>query len=148
MVMPQSVPVRFSGATLHVPRGHATKARRNPTEGMTRASVAMAPCPNIKVRQNTSAAWRWPSRPGYGSARKHQLPGQYQPGQYQIESTADSNLSSDVNGCPREARKYQMTARPFTHLHCHSHYSLLDGASSIKKLVDDMFETIVHDSEI
>ncbi len=28
-----------------------------------------------------------------------------------------------------------MTARPFTHLHCHSHYSLLDGASSIKKLV-------------
>ena len=29
----------------------------------------------------------------------------------------------------------QMTAHPFTHLHCHSHYSLLDGASSIKKLV-------------
>ena len=28
-----------------------------------------------------------------------------------------------------------MSARPFTHLHCHSHYSLLDGASSIKKLV-------------
>ena len=25
--------------------------------------------------------------------------------------------------------------RPFTHLHCHSHYSLLDGASSITKLV-------------
>ena len=25
--------------------------------------------------------------------------------------------------------------RPFTHLHCHSHYSLLDGASSISKLV-------------
>ena len=25
--------------------------------------------------------------------------------------------------------------RPFTHLHCHSHYSLLDGASSIPKLV-------------
>ncbi len=28
-----------------------------------------------------------------------------------------------------------MTDRPFVHLHCHSHYSLLDGASSINKLV-------------
>ncbi len=28
-----------------------------------------------------------------------------------------------------------MTALPFTHLHCHSHYSLLDGASSIERLV-------------
>ena len=28
-----------------------------------------------------------------------------------------------------------MSSRPFTHLHCHSHYSLLDGASSIPKLV-------------
>jgi DNA polymerase-3 subunit alpha len=28
-----------------------------------------------------------------------------------------------------------MTTRPFVHLHCHSHYSLLDGASSIDKLV-------------
>ena len=28
-----------------------------------------------------------------------------------------------------------MTARPFAHLHCHSHYSLLDGASSIDRLV-------------
>ncbi|MEZ6094550.1 MAG: DNA polymerase III subunit alpha [Pirellulaceae bacterium] len=27
------------------------------------------------------------------------------------------------------------TNRPFVHLHCHSHYSLLDGASSINKLV-------------
>ncbi|MEY4177119.1 MAG: polymerase subunit alpha [Planctomycetota bacterium] len=26
--------------------------------------------------------------------------------------------------------------RPFTHLHCHSHYSLLDGASSIDRLVE------------
>lgn len=26
--------------------------------------------------------------------------------------------------------------RPFVHLHCHSHYSLLDGAGDIKKLVD------------
>ena len=25
--------------------------------------------------------------------------------------------------------------RPFVHLHCHSHYSLLDGASSIPRLV-------------
>jgi DNA polymerase-3 subunit alpha len=25
--------------------------------------------------------------------------------------------------------------QPFVHLHCHSHYSLLDGAGSIKKLV-------------
>ncbi len=28
-----------------------------------------------------------------------------------------------------------MTQRPFVHLHCHSHYSLLDGAASIKKLI-------------
>jgi DNA polymerase III subunit alpha len=28
-----------------------------------------------------------------------------------------------------------MNPRPFVHLHCHSHYSLLDGASSISKLV-------------
>lgn len=28
-----------------------------------------------------------------------------------------------------------MTTQSFVHLHCHSHYSLLDGASSIKKLV-------------
>ena len=28
-----------------------------------------------------------------------------------------------------------MSAPPFVHLHCHSHYSLLDGASPIKKLV-------------
>lgn len=28
-----------------------------------------------------------------------------------------------------------MSARPFTHLHCHSHYSLLDGAGSIGKLI-------------
>lgn len=28
-----------------------------------------------------------------------------------------------------------MSVRPFAHLHCHSHYSLLDGAGSIKKLV-------------
>ena len=29
-----------------------------------------------------------------------------------------------------------MSARSFVHLHCHSHYSLLDGASSIERLVD------------
>ncbi len=28
-----------------------------------------------------------------------------------------------------------MTDRPFAHLHCHSHYSLLDGAASIDRLV-------------
>ncbi len=28
-----------------------------------------------------------------------------------------------------------MSTRPFVHLHCHSHYSLLDGAASIEKLV-------------
>ncbi|WP_435017593.1 DNA polymerase III subunit alpha [Tundrisphaera sp. TA3] len=28
-----------------------------------------------------------------------------------------------------------MSSRPFTHLHCHSHYSLLDGASKIPALV-------------
>ncbi|HEV3340102.1 MAG TPA: PHP domain-containing protein, partial [Pirellulales bacterium] len=29
-----------------------------------------------------------------------------------------------------------MNSRPFVHLHCHSHYSLLDGASPIDALVD------------
>ncbi len=29
-----------------------------------------------------------------------------------------------------------MSTRPFTHLHCHTHYSLLDGAASIDKLID------------
>jgi DNA polymerase-3 subunit alpha len=29
-----------------------------------------------------------------------------------------------------------VSVRPFTHLHCHSHYSLLDGASSIDRLVE------------
>ena len=28
-----------------------------------------------------------------------------------------------------------MPSRPFVHLHCHSHYSLLDGASQIPALV-------------
>ena len=28
------------------------------------------------------------------------------------------------------------TSRPFVHLHCHSHYSLLDGASPIDALVE------------
>ena len=30
--------------------------------------------------------------------------------------------------------------RPFTHLHCHSHYSLLDGAGDIGKLVNRCVE--------
>ena len=29
-----------------------------------------------------------------------------------------------------------MTASPFVHLHCHSHYSLLDGAGSLDRLID------------
>src|SRR5271166_389167 len=29
-----------------------------------------------------------------------------------------------------------MSGRPFVHLHCHSHYSLLDGASRIPELVE------------
>ena len=29
-----------------------------------------------------------------------------------------------------------MSAPPFVHLHCHSHYSLLDGAGSIDRLVE------------
>src|SRR5512133_2589887 len=35
----------------------------------------------------------------------------------------------------RSARGYAMPSRPFVHLHCHSHYSLLDGASKIPDLV-------------
>ena len=29
-----------------------------------------------------------------------------------------------------------MSSDPFVHLHCHSHYSLLDGAAQVPKLVD------------
>ena len=29
-----------------------------------------------------------------------------------------------------------MTAKPFVHLHCHSHYSLLDGMGAIPRLVE------------
>ncbi|MCA9081699.1 MAG: PHP domain-containing protein, partial [Planctomycetaceae bacterium] len=29
-------------------------------------------------------------------------------------------------------------SRPFAHLHCHTHYSLLDGASKIPELVDQV----------
>ena len=33
-----------------------------------------------------------------------------------------------------------MSDRKFTHLHCHTHYSLLDGASSIPRLVEKTVE--------
>ena len=33
-----------------------------------------------------------------------------------------------------------MSTQSFAHLHCHSHYSLLDGASSIDRLVDRTVE--------
>ena len=29
-----------------------------------------------------------------------------------------------------------MSSRPFVHLHCHTHYSLLDGASRVPELVE------------
>src|SRR5947209_19604764 len=33
-----------------------------------------------------------------------------------------------------------MSTRPFVHLHCHTHYSLLDGASRIPELVQRVKE--------
>ena len=33
-----------------------------------------------------------------------------------------------------------MSNQPFVHLHCHTHYSLLDGASPIDKLVQRTVE--------
>ena len=36
---------------------------------------------------------------------------------------------------PARGRKHEH-APPFVHLHCHSHYSLLDGASPIDKLIE------------
>ena len=33
-----------------------------------------------------------------------------------------------------------MSDRKFAHLHCHTHYSLLDGASSIPRLVEKTVE--------
>jgi DNA polymerase-3 subunit alpha len=43
-------------------------------------------------------------------------------------------LPSDL---PRDAREgCRNMSRPFVHLHCHSHFSLLDGASPIGKLVN------------
>jgi DNA polymerase-3 subunit alpha len=35
-----------------------------------------------------------------------------------------------------EGKSGTATSRPFVHLHCHSHYSLLDGAAPIGKLID------------
>ncbi|MEQ1826435.1 MAG: PHP domain-containing protein [Pirellula sp.] len=42
---------------------------------------------------------------------------------------------SDVASQPKQAPQSNTARRPFTHLHCHSHYSLLDGASPIGKLL-------------
>ena len=44
---------------------------------------------------------------------------------------ADSAPSSTI-----ERSSITKSGRPFVHLHCHSHYSLLDGASPIGKLID------------
>src|SRR4051812_38723212 len=38
-------------------------------------------------------------------------------------------------GIAFSARQGVRMSRPFTHLHCHSHFSLLDGASPIERLV-------------
>src|SRR5213080_887063 len=40
--------------------------------------------------------------------------------------------------CP--AMRFVMSTRPFVHLHCHTHYSLLDGASRIPELVQRVKE--------
>jgi len=37
---------------------------------------------------------------------------------------------------PKFATRDTMSDRPFVHLHCHSHYSLLDGAGAIDRLVE------------
>ena len=44
----------------------------------------------------------------------------------------ESNVASDAQDSVEAAAK----PRPFAHLHCHSHYSLLDGAGDIGRLVD------------
>ena len=41
---------------------------------------------------------------------------------------------------PSIAGRSAMADRPFVHLHCHSHYSLLDGASRIPELVEQTQE--------
>ena len=38
--------------------------------------------------------------------------------------------------CRHSTSDLTMSSRPFVHLHCHSHYSLLDGASKIPDLFD------------
>ena len=46
--------------------------------------------------------------------------------------------SAPPRTAPRRERHHarpRMSAPSFVHLHCHSHYSLLDGASSIERLV-------------
>ena len=50
-----------------------------------------------------------------------------------------SDLTSTTNLITSPTDRLQsdrVPARPFVHLHCHSHYSLLDGAGDIGKLVD------------
>ena len=42
----------------------------------------------------------------------------------------------DNNGEPIDSSGDALAVKPFAHLHCHSHYSLLDGAGDIGKLVN------------
>ena len=44
-------------------------------------------------------------------------------------------VSLFTSGAPPDGKDYVMADRPFVHLHCHTHYSLLDGASRIPELV-------------
>ena len=52
---------------------------------------------------------------------------------WMVERSAVRPRGAGTRG--RSARGNAMPNRPFVHLHCHSHYSLLDGASKIPALV-------------
>ena len=45
-------------------------------------------------------------------------------------------MSTATETLPDDSQSTSTPPRPFTHLHCHSHYSLLDGAGDIGKLVN------------
>ena len=45
-------------------------------------------------------------------------------------------MSTATEILPDDSQSTSTPPRPFTHLHCHSHYSLLDGAGDIGKLVN------------
>src|SRR5438128_2368010 len=63
--------------------------------------------------------------------------GKRQSGLGQARNAPGSTASPLVQSTPSPKKGFtRMAQRPFVHLHCHTHYSLLDGASRVPELVE------------